>query len=199
MIDIPYMRCVPNLTVMAPMNEEELRDMMYTASLPKNAGSFSIRYPRGNGVMPEWRKPFKEMQLGKGRKLRSGDDVVILSFGTAGNMAAEAIDNLAAEGIKVGHYDMRFVKPIDEALLHEVCMLYKKVITIEDGTIVGGFGSAVLEFMAANQYSQQVKMLGMPDSIIEHGEPNELYAECGYDVNAIMKTVRSLIKEPVSA
>jgi len=199
MIDIPYMRCVPNLTVMAPMNEEELRDMMYTASLPKNAGSFSIRYPRGNGVMPEWRTPFKEMQLGKGRKLRSGDDVVILSFGTAGNMAAEAIDNLAAEGIKVGHYDMRFVKPIDEALLHEVCMLYKKVITIEDGTIVGGFGSAVLEFMAANQYSQQVKMLGMPDSIIEHGEPNELYAECGYDVNAIMKTVRSLIKEPVSA
>jgi 1-deoxy-D-xylulose-5-phosphate synthase len=199
MIDIPYMRCVPNLTVIAPMNEEELRDMMYTASLPKNAGSFSIRYPRGNGVMPEWRTPFKEMQLGKGRKLRSGDDVVILSFGTAGNMAAEAIDNLAAEGIKVGHYDMRFVKPIDEALLHEVCMLYKKVITIEDGTIVGGFGSAVLEFMAANQYSQQVKMLGMPDSIIEHGEPNELYAECGYDVNAIMKTVRSLIKEPVSA
>lgn len=199
MIDIPYMRCVPNLTVMAPMNEEELRDMMYTASLPKNAGSFSIRYPRGNGVMPEWRTPFKEMQLGKGRKLRSGDDVVILSFGTAGNMAAEAIDNLAAEGIKVGHYDMRFVKPIDEALLHEVCMLYKKVITIEDGTIVGGFGSAVLEFMAANQYSQHVKMLGMPDSIVEHGEPNELYAECGYDVNAIMKTVRSLIKEPVSA
>lgn len=199
MIDIPYMRCVPNLTVMAPMNEEELRDMMYTASLPKNAGSYSIRYPRGNGVMPEWRTSFKEMQLGKGRKLRSGDDVVILSFGTVGNMAAEAIDNLAAEGIKVGHYDMRFVKPIDEALLHEVCMLYKKVITIEDGTVVGGFGSAVLEFMAANQYSLQVKMLGMPDSIVEHGEPNELYAECGYDVNAIMKTVRSLIIEPVSA
>lgn len=199
MIDIPYMRCVPNLTVMAPMNEEELRDMMYTASLTKNAGSFSIRYPRGNGVMPEWRTPFKEMQLGKGRKLRSGDDVVILSFGTVGNMAAEAIDNLAAEGIKVGHYDMRFVKPIDEALLHEVCMLYKKVITIEDGTVVGGFGSAVLEFMAANNYNLNVKMLGMPDSIVEHGEPNELYAECGYDVNAIMKTVRSLIKEPVSA
>ncbi len=199
MIDIPYMRCVPNLTVMAPMNEEELRDMMYTASLPKNAGSFSIRYPRGNGVMPEWRTPFKEMQLGKGRKLRSGDDVVILSFGTVGNMAAEAIDTLAAEGVKVGHYDMRFVKPIDEALLHEVCMLYKKVITIEDGTIVGGFGSAVLEFMAANQYSLSVKMLGMPDTITEHGEPNELYAECGYDVNAIIKTVRSLIKEPVSA
>jgi 1-deoxy-D-xylulose-5-phosphate synthase len=199
MIDVPYMRCVPNMVVGAPMNEEELRNMMYTASLDKNAGPFSIRYPRGNGVMPEWRTPLKEMQIGKGRKLKDGKDIVVLSFGTAGNMAATAADKLATEGINVGHYDMRFVKPIDEELLHEVFAKYKKVITIEDGTTVGGFGSAVLEFMAEHNYHAEVKMLGMPDRIVEHGEPHELYAECGYDVNGIVKTARNLIKESVSA
>jgi 1-deoxy-D-xylulose-5-phosphate synthase len=114
-------------------------------------------------------------------------------------MASTAIDKLTTEGISVGHFDMRFVKPIDEDLLHEVFGKYKKIITIEDGTTVGGFGSAVLEFMAEHNYHAEFKMLGMPDRIVEHGEPNELYAECGYDVNGIIKTVRNLINESVSA
>lgn len=199
MIDIPYMRCVPNMVVAAPMNEEELRDMMYTASLDKNAGPFSIRYPRGNGVMPEWRTPLKEIVIGKGRKLKSGDEVAVLSFGTAGNLATEAIQQLEAEGLQVGHYDMRFVKPIDEELLHEVFKQYKKVITIEDGTIVGGFGSAVLEFMVDHQYHAEVKRLGMPDEIVEHGEQPELYAECGYDASGIKQAIRSMVSESISA
>jgi 1-deoxy-D-xylulose-5-phosphate synthase len=199
MIDIPYMRCVPNMVVAAPMNEEELRDMMYTATLEKNAGPFSIRYPRGNGVMPEWRTPLKEMTIGKGRELRKGDEVALVTFGTVGNMATEAANSLAAEGVRVGHYDMRFVKPIDEELLHHICKTYKKIVTVEDGTIVGGFGSAVLEFMAAHHYSLQVKMLGMPDAIIEHGEQMELYQECGYDPASITKTVKEMISEQVTA
>ncbi|MES2689987.1 MAG: 1-deoxy-D-xylulose-5-phosphate synthase [Bacteroidota bacterium] len=198
-IDIPYMRCVPNMVVAAPMNEEELRDMMYSATLEKNAGPFSIRYPRGNGVMVEWRTPLKEIHTGKGRRLKKGDEVAILSFGTAGNMAAEAIEKLSIEGAKVGHYDMRFVKPIDEELLHEVFASYKKIITIEDGTTVGGFGSAVLEFMAQHNYAAEVKMLGMPDAIVEHGEQHELYKECGYDANGIMKTVKAMIGNRVIA
>ncbi len=198
MIDIPYMRCVPNMVVAAPMNEEELRDMMYTATLEKNAGPISIRYPRGNGVMPEWRTPLKEMTIGKGRKLRDGKDIAVLSFGTAGNLAVTAINKLNAEGLQVGHYDMRFVKPIDEALLHEIFARYKKIVTVEDGTIVGGFGSAVLEFMAAHQYHAEVKMLGMPDAIIEHGEQPELYAECGFDANGIAKTITAMVSEGVA-
>lgn len=198
-IDIPYMRCVPNMVMGAPMNEEELRDMMYSATLEKNAGPFSIRYPRGNGVMVEWRTPLKEMQVGKGRRLKKGDEVAILSFGTAGNMAAEAVEKMSLEGQKIGHYDMRFVKPIDEELLHEIFASYKKIITVEDGTIVGGFGSAVLEFMAQHNYHAEVKMLGMPDAIIEHGEQHELYKECGYDANGIMKTIKALIGNKVIA
>ena len=198
MIDIPYMRCVPNMVVAAPMNEEELRDMMYTSTLEKNAGPISIRYPRGNGVMPEWRTPLKEMTIGKGRKLRDGKDIAVLSFGTAGNLAVSALNKLGTDGLQVGHYDMRFVKPIDEELLHEVFARYKKIVTVEDGTIVGGFGSAVLEFMAAHQYHAEVKMLGMPDAIIEHGEQPELYAECGFDANSIAKTIAVMVREGVA-
>lgn len=198
-IDIPFMRCVPNMVVSAPMNEEELRDLMYTASLDKNAGPFSIRYPRGNGVMPQWKTPLKEIEIGKGRKLREGDDVAILTIGHIGNLAADAANKLAVEGINVAHYDLRFVKPLDEELMHEVFNKYKKIITVEDGSIVGGMGSAVLEFMAQHQYSAEVKMLGMPDHIVEHGEQPELYTECGYDVPAIIKTVKVLISEKVEA
>lgn len=196
-IDIPYMRCVPNMVVSAPMNEEELRNLMYTASLDKNAGPFSIRYPRGNGVMVDWRKPLEEVEIGKGRKICDGTDIAILSFGTAGNLATEAIDVLKQDGISVAHYDMRFVKPIDEALLHEVFHKFKKIITLEDGTIVGGFGSAVLEFMAKHHYSAQVKLLGMPDAVVEHGEQHELYRECGYDSVGITKAARVLFSANV--
>ncbi len=193
MLDIPFMRCVPNITVAAPLNEEDLRDMMYTASLDKNAGPFSIRYPRGNGVMVNWRTPLKEMPIGKGKTIQEGKDIAILSIGTAGNLAIDAVKKLKEENINIGLYDMRFVKPIDEELLHHVCKQYKKIITVEDGTIVGGFGSAVLEFIAKFNYDISVSMLGMPDSIVEHGEQPELYKECGYDANSIIKNVKKLL------
>lgn len=198
MLDIPYMRCVPNMIVSAPMNEEELRNLMYTAQLEKNSGPFSIRYPRGNGVMPDWKTSFKEIEIGTGRKLRDGDDIALISIGHIGNIVIDASNKLAIEGIHVAHFDLRFVKPIDEKMLHEVFSKFKKIITIEDGTIVGGMGSAVLEFMAANNYSAEIKILGMPDKVVEHGEQLELYAECGYDVPAIIKAVRELVNEKVT-
>lgn len=200
MIDIPYMRCVPHMVVSAPMNEEELRNLMYTATLEKNTGPFSIRYPRGNGVMVDWRKPFAEIEIGTGRTLRKGDKLAILSIGHPGNFALSAAEKLEKEGINVGVYDMRFVKPLDERLLHDICAQYEHIITIEDGTIVGGFGSAVLEFMAAHNYKLSITMLGMPDAIIEHGEQKELYAECGYDEQAIIrksKEVLAALQQPI--
>jgi 1-deoxy-D-xylulose-5-phosphate synthase len=193
--DIAYFRCIPNMIVSAPMNEEELRNLMYTAQLDEIKGPFSIRYPRGNGVMVEWKTPFKKLEIGKGRKVKDGNDVAILSIGHPGNLVTEAIEKLEAENISVAHYDMRFAKPIDEELLHEVFSKFKKVITVEDGCIVGGMGSAVLEFMADHNYSAQVKRLGIPDQFIEHGEQNELYVECGFSPEEIAKTTRLLLTE----
>ena len=193
--DIPYFRCIPNMIVSAPMNEEELRNLMYTAQLDEVTGPFSIRYPRGNGVMVNWKTPFKKLEIGKGRKLKDGKDVAILSLGHPGNFAAKAIEKLESEGITPAHYDLRFAKPLDEAMLHEVFARYKKIITIEDGTIVGGVGSAILEFMAENNYSAQVKRLGIPDKFIEHGEPNELYTECGFSIEQIHDEVLEILKE----
>jgi 1-deoxy-D-xylulose-5-phosphate synthase len=186
--DIPYMRCIPNMIVSAPMNESELRNLMYTAQLEKNKNPFVIRYPRGEGTMPEWKTPFKEIEIGKGRKLKDGKDLAILSFGHPGNFAAAAIRELKNESIDAAHYDMRFVKPIDENLLHEVFGKFNKIITVEDGTVVGGFGSAVLEFMNAHHYNAEIKMLVIPDKIIEHGTLKELHHECNYDAEAIEKT-----------
>jgi 1-deoxy-D-xylulose-5-phosphate synthase len=191
--DIPYMRCIPNMIVSAPMNEEELRNLMYTAQLDSTDLPFVIRYPRGEGVMPEWRKELKALPIGKGRKLKDGSQLAILSFGHPGNFAAAAIRELKGEGIDPAHYDLRFVKPIDEDLLHEAFAKYDKIITIEDGTIVGGFGSAVLEFMAAHNYKADLQMLGIPDRIVEHGSPKELHKECGYDAAAIAAKVRAML------
>jgi len=191
--DLAYMRSIPNITVSAPMNEEELRDLMYTSQL-ENKGPFSIRYPRGRGVMPEWETPFKEIPVGKGRLVRKGSDIAILSVGHIGNYVVEASKELAKKHIDVAHYDMRFVKPIDEEILHEVGKSFKAVITIENGTIVGGFGSAVLEFMSENGYSIKIKRLGVPDQFIDHGTPQELHRECGFDVEGIIKTVKSMIQ-----
>ncbi|MFC2151357.1 1-deoxy-D-xylulose-5-phosphate synthase [Bacteroidota bacterium] len=191
--DLTYMRSIPNIVVSAPMNEEELRNLMFTAQLP-NKGPFSIRYPRGRGVMPEWETEMKEIPVGKGRKLRKGSDIAILSIGHIGNYVVEASKELAKKHIDVAHYDMRFVKPIDEDILHEVGKNFKAVITIEDGTIVGGFGSAVLEFMSDNGYTINVKRLGIPDQFIDHGTPQELHRECGFDVEAIIETVSTLVK-----
>jgi len=196
--DIPYFRCIPNMVISAPMNEQELRNLMYTAQLDTQQYPFVIRYPRGEGVMPEWRTPLQELAVGKGRKLKDGRDVAILSIGHPGNFVTAAIRELRTEGLDPAHYDMRFVKPLDEELLHEVFSKYNKVITIEDGTIIGGFGSAVLEFMAQYKYTAEVQMLGIPDRIVEHGTLKELHKECGYDAAAIAEKVREMLKESVS-
>ncbi|MBI9055883.1 MAG: 1-deoxy-D-xylulose-5-phosphate synthase [Bacteroidales bacterium] len=192
--DLAYFRSIPNMIVSAPMNEEELRNLMYTAQL-KNHGPFSIRYPRGKGVMPEWKTEFKEITIGKGRLIKEGTDIAILSIGHVGNFVKEASKELSKKRISVAHYDMRFVKPIDEELLHEVGKNFKRIITIEDGTIIGGFGSAVLEFMSDNGYNPIVKRLGVPDKFIDHGTPQELHKECGFDVEGIIETVK-LMTQP---
>jgi 1-deoxy-D-xylulose-5-phosphate synthase len=205
--DIAYMRCIPNLIVAAPMNERELRNMMYTAQLDTLQLPIVIRYPRGEGVMPDLQKdtmaqkyPFEEIQIGKGRKLsagssgKDGENIAILSFGHPGNFAAAAIRDVKADGINPAHYDMRFAKPIDEALLHEVFAKFDKIITVEDGTVVGGFGSAVLEFMNAHGYKADVKILGIPDRLVEHGSPKQLYDEIGIDANGIAEAVREMVK-----
>ncbi|HEV7329934.1 MAG TPA: 1-deoxy-D-xylulose-5-phosphate synthase [Flavisolibacter sp.] len=196
--DIAYFRCIPNMIISAPMNEAELRNLMYTAQLDSTDLPFVIRYPRGEGVMPEWRKPMQEIRIGSGRKLREGKGVAILSFGHPGNFAAAAIRELKAEGIEPAHYDMRFAKPLDEALLHEALLQYEKIVTVEDGTVVGGFGSAVAEFMAHHGYKNDLTILGIPDRIVEHGTLKELHRECGYDALAIADAVRQMLKEPVS-
>jgi 1-deoxy-D-xylulose-5-phosphate synthase len=185
------------MIVAAPMNEAELRNMMYTAQLDTHHLPISIRYPRGEGVMPEWRTEMKEIQIGKGRKLKDGEGIAILSFGHPGNFAASAIRELKNDGINPGHYDMRFAKPLDEELLHEVFAKYEKVVTIEDGCIQGGFGSAVLEFMAEHNYKAEVKIMGIPDRLVEHGTPKQLYEEIGIDANGIAKTVREMMNVSV--
>ncbi len=189
--DLSFMRCIPNMTVSAPMNEEELRNLMYTAQL-KNMGPFSIRYPRGNGVMADWRKPFEKITVGRGRKLRDGADLAILSIGHPGNFAVTACEKLEKEGISVTHYDMRFVKPIDKVILHSVFRKFSKVITVEDGILSGGFGSAVLEFMQEHDYKSKVTRLGIPDEFTDQGTLAELYAECGFDEAGIIKAAKKL-------
>lgn len=190
--DIPFMRCIPNIIVAAPMNEQELRDMMYTATLQTNQ-SFAIRYPRGSATGMHVRPGFEAMPIGKGECLREGTDIAILSYGTHGNEAAKAIRMLAEEGIEIGHYNMRFVKPIDEALIQEVLAKYKHIITIEDGTVLGGFGSAVAEFVVTQENLKPVTIMGVPDRLVEHGTQAELYAEVGIDATAIAAKVKSLL------
>ena len=195
--DIAFFRCIPNLIIAAPMNEQELRNMMYTAQLPSTDLPFVIRYPRGEGVMVDWKKPFEQLAIGQGRRLKEGKDVAILTFGHPGNNAQTAIRNLRLEGIDPAHYDMRFVKPLDEALLHEVFQNYALVVTVEDATVVGGLGSAVLEFMNAHNYHSQVRILGIPDTIVEHGSVKELQQECHYDAMAIANAVKNLLGKSV--
>ncbi len=195
--DIAYFRCIPDIIISAPMNESELRNLMYTAQLETMNQPFVIRYPRGQGVMADWQTPFKEIEIGKGRRLREGSNLAILSLGHPGNFAAEAVRDLQREGIAIGHYDMRFAKPLDEELLHEACKNYTTLVTVEDGAVTGGFGSAVLEFMATYGYKNQVKTLGIPDRLVEHGTLKELHRECGYDTEGIITTVRELMNETV--
>ena len=195
--DIAFFRCIPNLIIAAPMNEQELRNLMYTAQLPTTELPFVIRYPRGEGVMVDWKKPFEQLTIGQGRRLKEGKDIAILTFGHPGNNAQTAIRNLRLEGIDPAHYDMRFVKPIDEAMLHEVFQNYDKVVTVEDATVVGGLGSAVLEFMNEHNYHSQVRILGIPDALVEHGTVKELQQECHFDALAIANAVKTLLGNTV--
>ncbi|MFN6296122.1 MAG: 1-deoxy-D-xylulose-5-phosphate synthase, partial [Bacteroidota bacterium] len=190
--DIAYFRCIPNMIISAPMNESELRNLMFTAQLESTKYPFVIRYPRGEGVMPEWKTPFKAIEIGTGRKLKDGEEIALLTLGHPGNFAAAAIRELTSDGIRPAHYDIRFVKPLDEALLHEICQRYPKLITVEDGTVKGGFGSAILEFMATHGYKNDLRILGIPDRLVEHGTPAELHRECGYDAAAIIRAVREM-------
>jgi len=190
--DLAYLRAIPNITICSPMNEEELRNMMYTAQL-ENMGPFAIRYPRGRGVMPQWKTPFAELNVGKGRKIREGKDFAILSIGDMGNTALRACELLATKGIEVALYDMRFLKPIDEELLHDVFKNYTKVITIEDGAIIGGLGSAVTEFANDKRYhNASVYRIGVPDRFVEQGTLEELHRECGMDIDGIVQVVESM-------
>ena len=190
--DIAFFRCIPNMIVSSPMNEQELRNLMYTAQLP-NQGPFSIRYPRGNGVMLDWKTPFEKLEIGVGRKIKDGEEIAILSFGHPGNFVLSAQETFEKEGLNIAHYDMRFVKPLDEKLLHTIFKKFNTIITIEDGCLQGGFGSAILEFMANNNYQTAVKRLGIPDEFIHHGSQEELHHDCKYDVNAIIATVHEVL------
>ncbi len=192
--DLAYLNAIPNMTIAAPMNEEELRNMMYTAQLD-DAGPFSIRYPRGRGVMKNWRKPFKKLKPGKGRLIKSGKDLAIISIGHVGNFAVKACQILENQGFNVAHYDLRYLKPIDEELLHKIFKKFKKIITVEDGSIIGGMGSAVINFMVHNNYSSIVKKLGIPDRFIEQGTQLELRKECGFDTEGIVETAKNMLSD----
>jgi 1-deoxy-D-xylulose-5-phosphate synthase len=186
--DLAYMRALPNMTVSAPMNESELRNLMFTAQLP-DQGPFTIRYPRGKGVIPEWKTPFEEIEIGKGRVVQEGEKVAVLTIGHIGNYVVEA---RGTTGLNFGHFDMRFVKPLDTSLLAHVFANYDKVLTVEDGCLMGGFGSAVLEYAADNECFVPVKRLGIPDEVIEQGEQLELQRECGFDPEGIASAIKDL-------
>ncbi len=194
--DLAYMRCIPNMIVAAPMNEQELRNMMFTAQsagVQQGKRAFTIRYPRGEGVMPNWRTPLQLQEVGKGRLIQDGEEVAILTIGHIGNYAVDATALLAKEGIRPAHFDMRYVKPLDTTLLHQLFSRFDRIVTVEDGCLMGGFGSAILEFMAEHGYMARVKRLGIPDAVIEHGEQLELQHECGFDPQGIAAAVRELL------
>jgi 1-deoxy-D-xylulose-5-phosphate synthase len=194
--DMACLRSIPNMIISAPMHEIDLRNLMYTAQM-KNRGPFVIRYPRGKGFYSDWQGPFREVKIGKAVMLNPGKDLAILSIGYAGNIAAEAIRILEDEQYSIEHWDMRFVKPLDTECLHALFSHFENIITIEDGVISGGFGSAVLEFMADNQYTANVKRMGVPDVFADHGTQQELYKDCGFDTESICAAVRSMVKPGV--
>lgn len=195
--DLSYMRCIPNMTVSAPMNEAELRNLMFTAQ-HEDMGPFSIRYPRGKGVMTEWKTPLQKIKVGTGRKLKSGKDLAILTIGHPGNFAQEAIEEIKSSGASIAHYDMRFVKPLDETMLHEVFAKFDKVITVEDGCLMGGFGSSIGEFMIDQKYSAEIIRLGIPDEYVHHGTQQQLWAHCGFDKDGIVKTIKQVLNLAIS-
>jgi 1-deoxy-D-xylulose-5-phosphate synthase len=187
-LDLAYLRCIPNVTIASPLNEIDLRNLMFTGSQPGN-GVFAIRYPRGKGELKDWERPFEILPVGKGRKLKDGKDVAVVSIGPIGNIAKEAIEKAKAVGVDAAHYDIIYLKPLDEELLHEIGKNYRRVITVENGTIQGGLGTAVMEFMSANGYSPEVKRIGIPDKFIPHGTIPELYKICGMDADSIFEQI----------
>lgn len=191
--DTAYLRAVPNMIVSSPLNEQELRDMMYTASEYEEA-SWAIRYPRGRGTGMDIREDFRKIEIGKGQKLRDGDRIAVLSFGPIGKYATEAASLLSEEGIEIGHYDMRFAKPLDTGMIDEVSEQYDHIITLEDGTVLGGFGSAVAEYLAEKEHRPTLRIMGIPDEIIEHGTQEELHAEIGIDVNGLIAAVKEKVQ-----
>ena len=191
--DIAFLRSIPNMVVSAPMDEKELRDLLFTAQLEKNRVPFSIRYPRGRGVYKDWKKPFEEIEIGKSRMLKDGNDLAILTIGYPGNTASKVINKLEKDNYSIAHYDMRFAAPLDVNALHAVFRKFRHIITIEDGILRGGFGSAVIEFMNDNGYSAEVRRLGIPDYFVEHGTQDELYRECGFDAEGIEIAVREML------
>ena len=185
--DLSYLRCIPNLIIFAPRNEVELRNIMYTAQLGLQQ-PIAIRYPRGTGVTIDWKQPFSKIEIGKGIQLKAGNKLAVLSIGTIAKNVSEAILNL-----KVSHYDMRFVKPLDETLLHTIFKKHQTIFTIEDNSLNGGFGSAILEFASANNYKNTIKVLGIPDTFIEHGSVTELQKSIGLDVESLTKFFSSFL------
>jgi 1-deoxy-D-xylulose-5-phosphate synthase len=189
--DLAYLRTVPNMIIAAPMNEVELRNLMFTAQL-KKYGPFAIRYPRGYGVLKDWKQPFVEIPIGKGYMVSDGNEIAILSVGHPGNFVQQAFSLLPENLPRPAHYNMLFVKPLDEELLHSIFRRFNKIITVEDGAIMGGFGSAVVEFMTQHHYSALIRRLGVPDRFIEHGSLKELHRECGFDAEGIAQTIIDL-------
>ncbi len=194
--DLAFFRCIPGITIASPLNEVEMRDLMYTAQL-KPAGPFVIRYPRGRGVTVDWKQPFSEIEIGKGQQLKDGRDLAILSLGPIGYQASRAIEKLEKEDISVAHYDMRFLKPLDNILLKSVFSRFKKIITLEDASIIGGLGSAVVEYMNDNSYKAKIIRMGIPDRFVDHGTQAELYKECGYDAEGIVRAARNLVHSKI--
>mgnify|MGYP004681266785 FL=1 len=194
--DMAALRPVPNITLASPMNEHELRRLMYTAQLP-GKGTFVIRYPRGRGVLADWHCPLEEVKVGTGRKLRDGDDIAVLSVGSVGNNVVKAVGMMEndGDGISVAHYDMRFVKPLDENLLKEVAAKFKHVITVEDGVREGGFGSAVIEWMEDNGQHLDIVRLGLPDHFVEHGTVAQLQSIVGIDAEGIRRTIEETLRK----
>ncbi len=193
--DLSFLRCIPNIIVAAPMNEAELRHMMYTAQLGKH-GTFAIRYPRGNGVFADWQVPFEEMEVGTGRQIKEGTDMAILTIGSIGNNALKAVEKAENEGFKVALYDMRFVKPLDTKLLDQIFSVHHKLLTVEDGVIMGGFGSTILEYAATKRYKGDIYLSGVPDHFIPHGCIGHLQSECGIDSKSLLQKIKDIIATP---
>ena len=197
--DLAYLRPIPNLVIASPLNEIDLRNLMYTAYQTSDR-PFVIRYPRGKGELENWQNTMELLPVGKGRQLHEGSDIAVLSIGSIGNEVIKAVKTAEKEGISVAHYDMIFLKPLDETLLHNIGKRYAHIITVENGTVIGGLGTAVAEFMCEHGYTPRIKRIGSPDAFIEHGSIQELFQQCGMDAESILKAIRQSRKrnEPIT-